>query len=325
MKNILICSAGRRVSLTTYFKKEIQAYQGHTAKVFTTDLYPNMSSACLISDGGFKVGRFADHDYIDQILLICKDNDIQLIIPTIDTELLLLAKNRERFLKEGIHIIVSDVPFITICRDKRLMNQFFIERGFKIPNTVDRHEPTFPLFIKPINGSSSQNIFLIKDASMLSDFHVKNEDLMFMEYLPTDRYEEYTVDLYYDKNSELKCVVPRIRIAVRGGETNKGITCKNKLVKIVQDKLNIIEGARGCLTLQVFLDKESEDIYGIEINPRFGGGYPLSYLAGANYPAWIIQEYLERKTIPWFNDWEDRLLLLRHDHEMVIHDFDYKS
>jgi len=324
MKNILICSAGRRVSLTFYFKEELQRNMGEEFKVFTTDLNPSMSSACLISDQGFKVGRFTDVDYMDSILSICREYGISIVIPTIDTELLLLSTHRELFLQEGIDIIVSDMYFIKICRDKRRMNLFFEERGFKIPKKVDRYKPTFPLFIKPINGSSSQNIFLIKNASMLSDFHVKNEDLMFMEYLPKDRYEEYTIDLYYDRNSNLKCVVPRIRIAVRGGETNKGITRKNKLIKVVKDKLEIIEGARGCLTLQVFLDTQSEDIYGIEINPRFGGGYPLSYLAGANYPAWIIQEYLLNKKINWFDDWKDNLLLLRYDNEMIIHDFEYK-
>jgi carbamoyl-phosphate synthase large subunit len=323
MNNILITSAGRRVSLVSYFQKEAKRFLGDQAKVFTTDLVPEMSSACLVSDKGFKVGRFTDSDYMDQILSICKDNKIGLIIPTIDTELLLLTKHRAAFQKEGIHIIVSDINFITVCRDKRNMNKFFAAHGFKLPKMVDRNEPTFPLFIKPINGSSSQNIFLIKDKSMLSDFHINNMDLMFMEYLPKERYEEYTIDLYYDNGGNLKCVVPRIRIAVRGGETNKGITCKNKLISIVKNKLGTIEGARGCLTLQVFLDKESEDIYGIEINPRFGGGYPLSYLAGANYPAWIIQEYLQNETIEWFDDWEDKLLLLRHDQEMIVHDFEY--
>ena len=323
MKNILITSAGRRVSLVTYFQKEAKKIIGEDAKVYTTDLAPEMSTACLTSEEGFKVGRFTDSDYMDQILSICKDNQIGLIIPTIDTELLLLAQHKEAFQKEGIHIIISDINFIKICRDKRNMNRFFAKYGFKLPKTIDRNSPTFPLFIKPFNGSSSQNIFLIKDKSMLSDFHVNNMDLMFMEYLAKDRFEEYTIDLFYNNEGVLKCVVPRIRIAVRGGETNKGITCKNKLIDIVKSKLSNIEGARGCLTLQVFLDKESEDIYGIEINPRFGGGYPLSYLAGANYPAWIIHEYLKGESIEWFCDWEDKLLLLRHDQEMIVHDFEY--
>jgi len=321
--NILISSAGRRVSLTKYFKQEAKKYLGEEANVFTTDLNPQMSAACLLSDKGFKVGRFADEDYIAQFLKLCKENSVKLVVPTLDPELLLLSNARKQFHAEGIELLVSDSPFVSICRDKRKMNIFFREKGFLVPKKIDRNNPTFPLFIKPIDGSSSQDLYFIKDKSMLSEYHVQNEKLMFMEYLDKKRFKEYTIDLYYDKNSQLKCVVPRVRLAVRGGETNKGITQKNELVEFVREKLGTIDGARGCLTLQVFQDMESTDVYGIEINPRFGGGYPLSYLAGANFPAWIIQEYLNGEEIPWFEDWEDQLLLLRYDQEMIIHDFDY--
>jgi carbamoyl-phosphate synthase large subunit len=80
-------------------------------------------------------------------------------------------------------------------------------------------------------------------------------------------------------------------------------------------------GARGCLTIQVFFHKTNETILGIEINPRFGGGYPLSYLAGANYSEWIIKEYLLKQEIPEFNDWQDNLLMLRYDAEVLVYDY----
>ena len=69
-------------------------------------------------------------------------------------------------------------------------------------------------------------------------------------------------------------------------------------------KLSRLEGARGCVTLQVFVNMDTKQLYGIEINPRFGGGYPLSYLAGANFPNWAIREYLMDETIPVYTDWE---------------------
>ena len=298
---------------------------GPNAKVFTTDLHPEMSSACLTSDKGFKVGRFADPDYMDVILEICKQHEIGLIIPTIDTELKLLAQSRSRFEKEGIHCIVSDEAFIDVCRDKRNMNQFFEEHGFLIPQSIDIDDPSFPVFIKPYNGSSSKDIFLVKDASMLASYMKDKERFMHLEYLSPKDYKEYTIDLYYNRTGQLKCIVPRVRIAVRGGETNKGITQKHKFImSFVQEKLQHIEGARGCLTLQIFHGLTNDKIYGIEINPRFGGGYPLSYLAKANYPAWIIEEYLLGREITDFEDWEDNLLLLRHDNEMLVHGFEYK-
>lgn len=321
-KNILVCSAGRRVSLVSYFMKEAKSVPGKETKVYTTDLDPEMSAACRISDGGFKVGRFGDADYIDSILDLCKKQAVGLVIPTIDTELKVLAENAERFAAAGINLIVSDLSFVKICRDKHLMNAFFAKRGFLVPATIDIAKPVFPVFIKPVSGSSSKDIYLVKNAGMLSEFMCDKSYFMHMEYLSPTDYTEYTVDLYYDKASNLKCVVPRVRLAVRGGETNKGITVKNELCDIIEEKLGHIEGARGCLTLQVFFGKENKKIYGIEINPRFGGGYPLSYLAGANYPAWLIKEYLLQEKIDRFDAWEDKLLLLRYDHELTVSDYE---
>jgi carbamoyl-phosphate synthase large subunit len=142
---------------------------------------------------------------------------------------------------------------------------------------------------------------------------------MFLEYLDPKEHIEYTVDLYYDRHSELKCVVPRQRIEVRGGEVSKGVTRKNFLVKYLPEKMNRLEGARGCLTLQVFVNTQSSKVTGIEINPRFGGGYPLSYLAGANFSKWIIDEYFFNKKIDYFDGWEDNLLMLRYDDEVLVH------
>ncbi|RTZ49695.1 hypothetical protein EJ377_05105 [Chryseobacterium arthrosphaerae] len=61
---------------------------------------------------------------------------------------------------------------------------------------------------------------------------------------------------------------------------------------------------------------------GIEINPRFGGGYPLSYLAGANYPEWLLKEYFMGHDIPYFEDWEDNLLMLRYDDEVLVRNYE---
>jgi carbamoyl-phosphate synthase large subunit len=146
--------------------------------------------------------------------------------------------------------------------------------------------------------------------------------LMFLEYLDKDKYQEFTCDLYYGKDSHLKCVVPRKRIEVRDGEVNKGKTEKNILIDFIYERLKIINGARGCLTAQFFKHKESEKIIGIEINPRFGGGYPLSYKAGANYPKWIIEEYLLDKTIEPYDAWKDNLLMLRYDKEVFVENSD---
>jgi carbamoyl-phosphate synthase large subunit len=316
--NILITSAGQRVSLVRAFQQELKI-TFPAKKVFTTDLHPELSAACNVSDKYFKVRRVTDPGYISELLEICITNDIKMVVPTIDTELLILAQNQKMFTDLGIHLIVSSTIFIEQCRDKRKINLFFESRGIDIPKQIDKNSPEFPLFIKPYDGSLSANTFLIETAEQLTAFHLNNEKFLFMEYISKEEHDEYTVDMYFDRYHHARCIVPRKRILVRAGEINKGLTCNNGIVPYLREKLGYIEGAVGCLTVQVFLNRNCGRIVAIEINPRFGGGYPLSYRAGANYPLWLISEYFKNETIEYTDRWEDQLLMLRYDDEVIVH------
>jgi carbamoyl-phosphate synthase large subunit len=318
--NILITSAGRRVSLVKAFQKELKALVPD-GKVMCTDFNTEFSSACHVSDGAFQLPLVTDKDYLNSLIKTCVDNNIKLIIPTIDTELLLLARNKKALLKHGIIPIISSGGFIDICRDKRAMNIFFKNNNINVAKEFSKYDYKLPLFLKPLNGSRSVDTFLITKHDHLTEYHFKNSDLMFLEYLDHNQFEEFTCDLYFDKNSDLKCVVPRKRIEVRDGEVNKSLAVKNSLVSFIKEHLSHVDGAIGCLTSQFFKHVDTDIIYGIEINARFGGGFPLTYEAGANYPKWLIQEYLFDEEIEFFDDWEDNLLMLRYDNEVLVHDY----
>lgn len=315
--NILITSAGQRVSLVRSFQKELNNIIDG-GKVYTVDLNPLLAPACHVSDGYKSVPRVTDSSYLDELLQICKEWSVKMIIPTIDTELQILSNNINLFLNEGITPIVSSAEFINACRDKRIINDFFIERGIEIPIPMSKDNYTFPFFIKPYDGSLSKDIFLINSKEDLTDYHFSNSKLMFMEYINPKEFDEYTVDCYYNKQNNLICVVPRKRIFVRAGEINKGVTHKNEIVSYLKERLNHISGAIGCLTMQFFFNPDTKRIIGIEINPRFGGGFPLSYLAGANYPSWLIREYINDESIEYFDEWEENLLMLRYDDEILV-------
>ena len=320
-QNILITSAGQRVSLVKAFQKELKAIVP-SAKIITVDANPVLAPACHVADEFEKIPKFDDANYIVALLAICIKWKVKIVIPTIDSELLVLSQNKKIFNEKGITILVSDTSFVTKCRDKRIINNFFTTNGIEIPKAVDKLNPTFPLFIKPYDGSLSKDIFLIENTSQLLDYHVNNPKLMFTEYINPNEYDEYTVDTYYDKKNNLKCIIPRKRIFVRAGEVNKGVTSYNELVTFIKEKLSSINGALGCITMQFFLNKKTKRIVGIEINPRFGGGYPLSYLAGGNFPKWIIEEYLLEQEIPFFSTWENNLLMLRFDDEVLVRNYE---
>lgn len=318
--NILITSAGQRVSLVESFKKELISFF-KDSKVFTTDLNPQLSPACHVSDRSFDVPRVTDDEYISCLLKICLENNVKLVIPTIDTELKTLSLNIKRFKEHNIEIIVSDYSLIEICRDKREVNKLFFNHNIEIPEHFDVNNLVFPVFVKPCDGSRSEGIFLASTSEDIKDEHRNNKKLMFMEYISNENYDEFTVDCYYDRHSDLKCVVPRKRIAVRAGEVSKGVTNNNFIVSEFQKNLSKLEGAKGCLTIQVFLHKKLDKMKGIEINPRFGGGYPLTYLSGANYTRWLIEEYMLNKNIENFNDWKNNLLMLRYDAEVLVENY----
>jgi carbamoyl-phosphate synthase large subunit len=164
---------------------------------------------------------------------------------------------------------------------------------------------------------------LVHNASELHESLLENDKLMFMEYLHPDDYQEFTVDAFFDNQGQLKCLVPRRRIEVKGGEISKGRTEKGALYKYLKSKFSYIPGARACLTMQFFEHRQSGRIFGIEINPRFGGGFPLTYAAGANFPGFLIAEHILGQGVPFFDGWIDQCVMLRYDAEVILDSDDF--
>lgn len=315
--NILITSAGKRVALVRAFKETLSKYFPD-AKVYTTDMRPDMAPAAYVSDRCFSVPRVTAPEYPELLKQICLDNNIGIIVPTIDTELLLLASLKEEFRSLGISVIVSDEAFIRICRDKRNTGAFFEAKGIDIPRPVDVHSPVFPMFAKPFDGSLSADLHYIKSPEDLTPEILNNPKLIFMEYIDKNVYKEYTIDMYFGRDNRLKSAVPRERIEIRAGEINKGLTHKGVLLDYIRRRLSHIDGCIGTICVQVFFNESTGDVKGIEINPRFGGGYPLSYAAGANFPDNIIREYLLSQQLEYSDNWSDHTLMLRFDDAVYV-------
>ena len=315
--NILITSAGKRVVLTKYFKETLAMYFTK-AKVFTTDMNPQMAPAGYVSDGCFKVPRVTSEDYIEILLTLCIENNIGLIVPTIDTELLILSANKEIFAEQGVVLSISDYDFIQVCRDKRKTNVLFEKLNIRIPLPVDKHNPTFPLFAKPYDGSLSKDLYVVKSKEEFTSDIMNHPKLIFMEYIDKNEYKEFTVDMYFGKDNKVKSIVPRERIEIRAGEISKGLATKNYLLDYLKDRMDYVLGVIGCVCVQLFYRKSDNDVVAIEINPRFGGGYPLSYAAGANYPKFLIQEYLLGESIEYSDNWKDNTLMLRYDDAVFL-------
>jgi carbamoyl-phosphate synthase large subunit len=314
-KNIAILSAGRRVELVQAFMEQ-QTRLLPGAKVYALDVNPSLSSACQIADVALACPRADAPEYSAFLTAFFAQHDIGLAVPTIDTELMVLAQNRLEWAKVGSHISVSNPEIIGLCRDKRQSGQLFAALGIRYPELFDARNTRFPAFLKPVSGSSSKGARIVLNQDDLG-VQMPDSSMMLMEYIGPP-YIEYSIDAYFDQNSHPLAAVPRKRIETRAGEISKGITAKGELYRHLIASLANWQGVRGCITLQVFYNQELDDIVGLEVNPRFGGGFPLSYSAGAHYPGWLIQEYIMGQTPEFYDSWEDKLLMLRYDAKVLV-------
>lgn len=310
--NVLILSAGRRVELVNCFKSARDRL-GVDGKVYAADI-SSTAPALYFADGKFSIPRIGAPDYIDELIRICRENDIALVVPTIDTELEILADNKQRIESEAhCRVLVSDCDSVSICCDKSKTAEFFEAHGFGCPKVIAEkelaeHTYKFPLFIKPENGSSSINAFKVNNEKELRFFSEYVDDPIVQECVSGT---EYTVDCFCDLDGNVITVVPRIRLATRGGEVLKGKIDKNRAV--IDDVTRLLRtfGFIGQITVQCFLTDGGEIKY-IEINPRFGGGAPMSIMAGAD-SCEKLYRLLRGEKLEYSEDYEDGAVFSRFD------------
>ena len=69
--------------------------------------------------------------------------------------------------------------------------------------------------------------------------------------------------------------------------------------------------AFGALCFQALVDA-NEQPTAIEINARFGGGYPLAHRAGATFTKWLL-EIAAGQVCSAHDNWRESVLMLRYD------------
>lgn len=284
---ILVTGAGRRVELLKAFRQAALVLNMEL-KLYGADM-AGTAPALLYCDHIRRVIAMRDPAYIDQLLDISRSDGIDLLIPTIDTDLLILSENKQRFEDIGTRVLVSRPEMIRICRDKNLTSQFFVDCGLKAPmpvNDYKAYNAGYPAFIKPKDGSSSINAFKVNNEEELAEYASRIEDYIVQPFVDGT---EYTIDIFCDFEGNPISVVPRERMAVRAGEVLKTKICMDR--KMIEEAGKLIRVFRPCgpLTVQLIREKTTGEDYYIEINPRFGGGAPLSMKAGARSAEAILK------------------------------------
>ena len=303
--NILFTCAGRRRYLLKYFKEII----GDSGKIIATDMQLS-APALTASDVKIQVPRVYAEDYIDTTLNICKEQHIDVLISLNDLELPILADRKRDFEDIGTKLIVSDPKVIDVCFDKYKTAQFIASLGLKTPKTYVNYDEAvvaiksgllkFPLIVKPRWGSGSIGLEFVDDLEELEMVYKLNRKKVMKSILSTASVEddflliqevikgpEYGLDIVNDLNGHYRGVSVKQKLAMRSGETDKAITVENPKICEVGAVIGKALGHIGNLDCDI-LERDGE-YYVLELNPRFGGGYPFSHEAGVNVPLAILE------------------------------------
>ena len=303
--NILFTCAGRRTYLLKYFKENMLSGD----KIIATDMQLS-APALQAADVKLQVPAVYDPHYIDITLNICEEYDVDALISLNDLELPILADHKGRFEKLGVKVIVSDPQVIDICFDKFKTALWVSNLGLNAPKTYVRladakaalasEEISFPLFLKPRWGSGSIGLETVEDMeeldivygllfkkikkTILATASIGDEYIMIQEKLTG---KEYGLDVMNDLEGNNVAVSVKQKLAMRAGETDKAITVDLPEVREMGEIIGRNLKHIGNLDVDI-MQRANGDYCVLELNPRFGGGFPFSYEAGVNLPKAIM-------------------------------------
>ncbi len=310
--NIIITNVGRRGYLAEYFKN-IPDFEG---KIYTSDCDRTASGLYGKNDGSFILPKPVDDEkrYVKELIDVCEENNIKAVLPVIDPEIFILSKYRDEFRNHGITVVVSDRRVLDICFDKLKMNGFLEEIGVAYPKTfvsvdefriaLEKGKIWFPVIIKPILGSGSVDTFAVNDMETVRALF--KEGMIIQEKLIGTEYGTDTFNSFDEK--PLRCVIKR-KISMRSGETDKSVSVHNEAIQSVLLKVSERLGHIGNLDCDV-IESEGRE-YIIDMNPRFGGGYPATHAIGVNLVELLYRLLKGDTVLPEFGNYPDDILVMK--------------
>lgn len=311
MIKILFTCAGRRNYLINYFKELRSAYNIYTLATDVQLIAPAMFDV----DEAIIMPSFYSEAYIPKLISICKEKAIDMVIPLNDLELPIIAKYKKEFELVGTKVIISSSEVIDICLDKSRTAVFLQSIGLKTPQTYNSLSKAkeaikvgklnFPLVVKPRWGSGSIGIdFPINMVELELSYSLQKHklDRTILATVSKNDFgnsiliqekidgKEYGLDIINDFDGVNYGVIVKEKLAMRAGETDKAVTRNNVEITIIGRKIGDELKHIGNMDCDV-LERDGE-YYVLELNPRFGGGYPFSHEAGVNIPKAYVQWYM---------------------------------
>lgn len=311
---ILFLNAGRRVELIRTFRTAFDVL-GVKGRIVTTDIQ-ELAPALHESDVSCLLPHSSDPQFVDRLSDLCLREQVKLIIPLIDPDLAVLANHKGQIEAAGARVLVSPPDTVAMCGDKLRTAAFLTEHGIPAPKILSLDQArAYPdaLILKPRHGSASDNVMKVVTSEALEYFFRALPDPLIQEFVAGD---EYTVDVFSDSTGEPLIAVPRRRLKVRSGEVSiSRVHCDDDLEHLAMHVTRTL-GTIGPANVQIIRSTRGDKV--IEINPRFGGGCPLSIAAGAPFADWTLRMALGLPLQPPPTRLRDRYTMMRFDQSLFL-------
>ena len=256
-------------------------------------------------------------EFVLNLETFCFENEIDVLVPTVDDELLPLAKERGVFSTYGTKLLLTSKESLEICLDKYKLLQVCqhtvpVPRFAIYDETFDASDWEFPLFIKPRSGAGSRGILKIDSAEQLDNL-ARNSELLIQEFLPG---EEYSVDVLIARDGTVIASVPRERMKIDSGIAVTSKTLLDKDLEHFARQVAIQVGLTYTVNIQFRRDKNGKPCL-LEVNPRFPGTMPLTVASGVNMPRLSLEHLLGRELTPSMGNFNE-LAMIRYWQEKFV-------
>jgi carbamoyl-phosphate synthase large subunit len=309
MTAVLFTCAGQRVDIVSAFRRA-------GATTVAADLDP-LAPALYHADRRALVPRIDDDAYIPVLASLVREHEIELVVPLTDLDQGLLARSRD-----ALAPALVLVPSPEVCEtmgDKFSAHRFFLAHDLDSPRSwLPGDVPgsaRYPLLVKVREGFGSRHIHHARDPDELA---------FFLRYTPVDSFvqerclgEEFSIDVFSDVDSRCLNAIPRTMIQSKGGESIKG--------RSIQDRELIEHGARvaetvgivGPANIQCFREPDGS-LPVTDVNPRFGGAFPLPLAAGSRYPELALALARGEQPEPELGDFREGIVMTRFFSELCL-------
>ena len=309
MTTVLFTCAGQRVDIVTAFRRA-------GATTVAADIDP-LAPALYSADIRATVPPFDDPAYVDALRDLVAAHGVGLVVPLTDLDHRELATARDDL--GGAVALVSGIDAIERCSDKYEAHTFFSANGIGSPPTWLAgdvpDDVRFPVLVKARKGFGSRHIFRARDRDEL-DFFLRYTTVDSMVQAACQG-EEFSIDVFSDLDSRCVAAIPRTMIESKGGESIKGMSIKDAelmdFARLVADTLGIV----GPANIQCFREPSGE-LQVTDVNPRFGGGFPLPTAAGSRYPEMAIALAEGERLEPRFGDFREGVVMTRFFSQVIL-------